>query len=270
MAAMSSRSPTRLCLRLQQLQSARRRPALLDDLYRPGRLGRPADGSGARGYRGVAAPASTICRHQPEGRARGRIPRPFAHRQGHPSAGVSRRPRTILFGGESWKTLPTRPGDPRAIEIASRDEIAAAAARADEMVARHAYENSAFYRTRFDDAGVHPDDLKSLADLAKFPFTAKQDLRDTYPVRHVRRAARKARAASMAPRERPASRRSSATRRTTSTPGPTWSPARSGPPAAGRATSCMSPMATASLPAASARITAPRGSAAPWCRSPAA
>ena len=38
-----------------------------------------------------------------------------------------------------------------------------------------------FYRKRFDDHGVHPDDLKTLADLAKFPFTVKQDLRDTYP-----------------------------------------------------------------------------------------
>ena len=46
---------------------------------------------------------------------------------------------------------------------------------------RHAYENSAFYRKRFDDHGVHPDDLRTLADLAKFPFTVKQDLRDTYP-----------------------------------------------------------------------------------------
>ena len=46
---------------------------------------------------------------------------------------------------------------------------------------RHAYENSPFYRKRFDDHGVHPDDLKTLADLAKFPFTVKQDLRDNYP-----------------------------------------------------------------------------------------
>lgn len=46
---------------------------------------------------------------------------------------------------------------------------------------KHAYENVPFYRKSFDDAGVHPDDLKTLADLAKFPFTVKQDLRDNYP-----------------------------------------------------------------------------------------
>jgi phenylacetate-CoA ligase len=46
---------------------------------------------------------------------------------------------------------------------------------------RHAYENVAHYRRSFDEAGVHPDDLKTLADLAKFPFTTKKTLRDNYP-----------------------------------------------------------------------------------------
>lgn len=46
---------------------------------------------------------------------------------------------------------------------------------------RHAYENVGFYRQSFDKAGVHPDDCRSLADLARFPFTAKTDLRDHYP-----------------------------------------------------------------------------------------
>jgi phenylacetate-coenzyme A ligase PaaK-like adenylate-forming protein len=46
---------------------------------------------------------------------------------------------------------------------------------------KHAYENSPFYRQRFTRPGVHPEDLKTLADLAKFPFTYKQDLRDNYP-----------------------------------------------------------------------------------------
>ena len=45
----------------------------------------------------------------------------------------------------------------------------------------HAYANSPVYRAKFDQAGVHPDDLHSLADLAKFPFTTKADLRDAYP-----------------------------------------------------------------------------------------
>jgi phenylacetate-CoA ligase len=46
---------------------------------------------------------------------------------------------------------------------------------------KHAYENVPLYRQRFDEKGVHPDDLKSLEDLAKFPFTGKNDLRDNYP-----------------------------------------------------------------------------------------
>ncbi|WP_133491834.1 phenylacetate--CoA ligase PaaK [Alcanivorax sp. 24] len=45
----------------------------------------------------------------------------------------------------------------------------------------HAYNNVAFYRKAFDDAGVHPYDLKSLDDLRHFPFTTKADLRDNYP-----------------------------------------------------------------------------------------
>ncbi|MEC3977597.1 phenylacetate--CoA ligase PaaK [Amycolatopsis sp. H20-H5] len=46
---------------------------------------------------------------------------------------------------------------------------------------RHAYAQVPFYRAKFDAAGVHPDDCRTLEDLAKFPFTTKQDLRDNYP-----------------------------------------------------------------------------------------
>ena len=46
---------------------------------------------------------------------------------------------------------------------------------------RHAYDTVPHYRKKFDAHGVHPDDLKRLADLAKFPFTTKEDLRDNYP-----------------------------------------------------------------------------------------
>ncbi|HEY9372770.1 phenylacetate--CoA ligase PaaK [Streptomyces sp.] len=46
---------------------------------------------------------------------------------------------------------------------------------------RHAYENVAFYRQSFDKAGLRPEDCRTLADLARFPFTAKTDLRDHYP-----------------------------------------------------------------------------------------
>ncbi|AWW41126.1 phenylacetate--CoA ligase PaaK [Streptomyces cadmiisoli] len=46
---------------------------------------------------------------------------------------------------------------------------------------RHAYDNVPFYRERFDKAGVRPDDCRGLADLARFPFTTKDDLREHYP-----------------------------------------------------------------------------------------
>ncbi|MDA5092605.1 phenylacetate--CoA ligase [Aliiroseovarius sp. KMU-50] len=67
------------------------------------------------------------------------------------------------------------------IEIASRDEIQALQLERMKWSLSHAYKNVPFYRKQFDEAGVHPDDLKSLSDLAKFPFTVKQDLRDNYP-----------------------------------------------------------------------------------------
>jgi len=77
--------------------------------------------------------------------------------------------------------LAPRPGDLDPIETASRDELAALQLDRLKWSLRHAYDNSPFYRARFDAAGAHPDDLKSLADLARFPFTTKTDLRDTYP-----------------------------------------------------------------------------------------
>ncbi|MDO5528301.1 MAG: phenylacetate--CoA ligase PaaK [Paracoccus sp. (in: a-proteobacteria)] len=67
------------------------------------------------------------------------------------------------------------------IETASRDEIEALQFHRMKRSLRHAYENSPFYRKRFIEADVHPEELKTLADIAKFPFTYKQDLRDTYP-----------------------------------------------------------------------------------------
>ena len=46
---------------------------------------------------------------------------------------------------------------------------------------RHAYDNQAPYRAKCVAAGIHPDDLRRLEDLRRFPFTAKADLRDAYP-----------------------------------------------------------------------------------------
>jgi phenylacetate-CoA ligase len=71
------------------------------------------------------------------------------------------------------------PLDP--IETASRDELAALQLERLKWTLKHAYENSIVYRRKFDEAGVHPDDLKTLADLSRFPFTTKSDLRDNYP-----------------------------------------------------------------------------------------
>jgi phenylacetate-CoA ligase len=67
------------------------------------------------------------------------------------------------------------------IETASRDEIAALQLHRLKHTLSHAYENVPHYKASFDKAGVKPSDLHSLADLAKFPFTVKSDLRDNYP-----------------------------------------------------------------------------------------
>ena len=67
------------------------------------------------------------------------------------------------------------------IEIASRDEIAALQLERLTWSLRQAYDNVPHYRSAFEAAGVHPDDLTSLEDLARFPFTTKADLRDNYP-----------------------------------------------------------------------------------------
>jgi phenylacetate-CoA ligase len=66
-------------------------------------------------------------------------------------------------------------------ERASRDEIMALQEKRLAWTLRHAYDNVAHYKKAFDKAGVHPGDFKQHADLAKFPFTVKTDLRDNYP-----------------------------------------------------------------------------------------
>lgn len=67
------------------------------------------------------------------------------------------------------------------IETVSVDELRSVQLQRMKKTLQQAYQNSPVYKKKFDDAGVHPDDLKSLGDLAKFPFTTKQDLRDNYP-----------------------------------------------------------------------------------------
>ena len=73
------------------------------------------------------------------------------------------------------------PGELDPIETASRDEIQALQLQRLRWSLQHAYDNVPHYRKAFDDKGVHPNDLQTLADLAKFPFTYKKDLRDNYP-----------------------------------------------------------------------------------------
>ena len=72
--------------------------------------------------------------------------------------------------------LPLEP-----IEKAGIDELRALQLERLKKTLAHAYANSPVYKAKFDAAGVHPQDCQSLADLAKFPFTTKQDLRDNYP-----------------------------------------------------------------------------------------
>ncbi|MEC9383602.1 MAG: phenylacetate--CoA ligase PaaK [SAR324 cluster bacterium] len=67
------------------------------------------------------------------------------------------------------------------IETASQDELRALQLKRLKWSLHHAYNNVEHYRKVFDEAEVHPDDLKTIADLAEFPFTCKNDLRQNYP-----------------------------------------------------------------------------------------
>ena len=76
---------------------------------------------------------------------------------------------------------PPRPDELDSIETASRDEIAALQLTRLQATLRRAYDNVPHYKRCFDEAGVSPADLTSLDDLARFPFTVKDDLRLNYP-----------------------------------------------------------------------------------------
>ena len=68
-----------------------------------------------------------------------------------------------------------------AIEKGTVEELRVLQLKRMKWSLKHAYDNVPLYKQKFDDAGVHPRDLKTLTDLAKFPFTVKADLRDNYP-----------------------------------------------------------------------------------------
>lgn len=95
---------------------------------------------------------------------------------------------TTIPSSESTTTRPTVSGlapaapeelDPE--ERMSRAEIEALQLERLQWTVRHAYENVPLYRRKFDEHGVRPDDIQSLADVAMLPFTTKADLRETYP-----------------------------------------------------------------------------------------
>lgn len=77
--------------------------------------------------------------------------------------------------------LSPRPGDLEPIETASIDELRALQTERLRWSVRHAYDQVPHYRAAFATSGVHPDDVKDLADLAKLPFTTKAVLRENYP-----------------------------------------------------------------------------------------
>ena len=66
-------------------------------------------------------------------------------------------------------------------ERMSRDELESLQLERLQQTVRHAYEHVPLYTTKFDEAGVHPDDIRSLDDVVKLPYTTKEDLRQTYP-----------------------------------------------------------------------------------------
>ncbi|MDX2059866.1 MAG: phenylacetate--CoA ligase PaaK [Gemmatimonadales bacterium] len=96
-----------------------------------------------------------------------------------PAFKLVKRSPTVRHG----KTLRGEPARKELdrIEVASRDEIAALQLERLRWSVDHAYRNVARYRQKFDAVGAHPDDLKAFEDLARFPFTAKDDLRETFP-----------------------------------------------------------------------------------------
>src|SRR5439155_22615803 len=112
-------------------------------------------------------------------------PRPLRDRPGHgrrrdPQAPGIIRPLDVECapaGVSAMKALDR----PEAIEHASRSGLLSLQLDRLKCSLSRAYANVAHYQAAFDTAGAHPNDLQALADLARFPFTAKEDLRRNYP-----------------------------------------------------------------------------------------
>lgn len=67
------------------------------------------------------------------------------------------------------------------IECMSRDEMRKLQSIRLNRIVEHAYYNSPFYRKKMQELGVTPEDIETIDDIIKLPFTVKQDLRDNYP-----------------------------------------------------------------------------------------
>src|SRR5512134_1233116 len=93
----------------------------------------------------------------------------------------SRASRSFSSEGIDMPIKKPSPADLEPIERASRAELQALQLERLRWSLAHAYEKVPHYRAKFDAATVKPSDLKTLGDLAKFPFTTKKDLRDNYP-----------------------------------------------------------------------------------------
>ena len=173
----------RVRVRLQQLQSQHRRVGLRDRLHRAGARGRHADGARRTSGAARAARASTTSRCTTSAARPSRCS--AARATGSRARSPARRPtdsaRRAAARGASHARPTPPPRELEPIETASRDELAALQLERLQWSLAHAYDNVPHYRRKFDAAGVHPRDCSSLADLAKFPFTTKADLRDNYP-----------------------------------------------------------------------------------------
>ncbi|MFD1212218.1 phenylacetate--CoA ligase PaaK [Arthrobacter sp. GCM10027362] len=88
---------------------------------------------------------------------------------------------TITAGTKARKSTPAAPEELDPEERMSRDELEALQLQRLQQTLAWAYERVPMYQEKFDAAGVHPSDLKELADLARFPYTDKEDLRRAYP-----------------------------------------------------------------------------------------
>lgn len=82
---------------------------------------------------------------------------------------------------EKARAYPPAPAELDPEERMSREELEALQLERLKKTVHHAYENVPFYRRKFDEAGVSPDDIQTLDDITKLPFTSKDDLRDNYP-----------------------------------------------------------------------------------------